>query len=231
MSATPAEHTMPMRYSVVIPAFNAADTIEETIRSVLAQTIQPEQIIVVDDGSTDGTGDVARRLSSIVLIVRQDNKGVGGATTTGLSIVETPLVATLDADDLWLPHKMVLQIEHLRLQPECQGVFCFLRTFGKGRERGEAEPGWSRTTMLIRTKAALRVGAVIDPPGGRGDMIDWIARAREMGLRFDMIEEVLALRRIRPGSLSYGRDATRDRGYAMVAWLAMQRRKQRSTPE
>lgn len=220
-----------MTYSVVVPAFNAVDTIEETVRSVLAQGIQPQQIIVVDDGSTDGTADAALRVSSMVRIIRQDNAGVGSATTVGLAAVETPLVATLDADDLWLPHKIATQIEYLRLHAECHGVFGSLRTFGEGKKGGEVGPGWSRTTMLIRTESALRVGPVIDPPGGRGDMIDWIARARDAGLRLDMIEEVLALRRIRPGSLSYGRDPARDRGYAMVAWLALQRRKQRSRPE
>jgi hypothetical protein len=60
-------------------------------------------------------------------------------------------------------------------------------------------------------------------------MIDWIARAREAGFVLDMIDEVLALRRIRPGSLSYGRDAARDRGYLEVARLAMLRRAQSKT--
>lgn len=222
---------MPMSYSVVVPAFNAADTIEETIHSALSQTIQPRQIIIVDDGSTDGTADRARRLAKIVGVIRQENAGVGRATTVGLAAVETPLVATLDADDLWLPHKIAAQIDHLRRHAECHGIFSFWRTFREGQKGGDVGPGWSRTTMLIRTKSALQIGPVIDPEGGRGDMIDWIARARDAGLRLDMIEDVLALRRIRPGSLSYGRDPVRDRGYAMVAWLALQRRKQRSTPE
>ena len=231
MSTSSSERSMPLPYTVVVPAFNAADTIGETLRSVLSQTVQPQQIILVDDGSTDGTADAARRINGMIRILRQDNAGVGKATTVGLAAVETQLVATLDADDLWLPHKIAAQIEHLRLQAECHGVFSFLRTFGDGQKGGDIGPGWSRTTMVIRTEAALRVGPVIDPPGGRGDMIDWIARAREAGLRLEMIEEVLALRRIRPGSLSYGRDPARDRGYAMVAWLALQRRKQRSAPE
>jgi glycosyltransferase involved in cell wall biosynthesis len=231
MSTISAEHSTPMSYSVVVPAFNAANTIEETIRSALSQTVQPQQVIIVDDGSTDGTADMARRLAKIVRVIRQENAGVGRATTVGLAAVETPLVATLDADDLWLPRKMAMQIEHLRLHAECHGVFTFWQTFGEGQKGGDAGPGWSRTTMLIRTKSALQVGPVIDPEGGRGDMIDWIARARDAGLRLDMIEEVLTLRRIRPGSLSYGRDPVRDRGYARVAWLALQRRKGRGTLE
>ena len=219
-----------MRYSVVIPAFNAAETIEETLRSVLAQTVRPQEVIVVDDGSTDATGEMARRSGDVVRVIRQDNAGVGRATTVGILAAQNPLLATLDADDLWLPHKIAAQIEHLRGDAGCHGVFSFWRTFGDGKKQ-EIGPGWSRTTMLIRTDAALRVGPVIDPPGGRGDMIDWIARARDCGLRLDMMEDVLTLRRILPGSLSYGRDPSRDRGYAKVAWLALQRRKQRSETE
>lgn len=231
MNMNPPSDRSPSPYTAVIPAFNAAATIVETIRSILAQTVQPRQIILVDDGSTDGTADAVRGLSDMIRIIRQDNAGVGRATTVGLAAVETPLVATLDADDLWLPHKVAAQMEHLHLHPECHGVFCLLRTFGENQQAGNTGPGWSRTTMLVQTEAALKVGPVIDPPGGRGDMVDWIARARDAGLRLDMMEEVLALRRIRPGSLSYGRDPARDRGYAKVAWLALQRRKQRSTPE
>jgi hypothetical protein len=61
-------------------------------------------------------------------------------------------------------------------------------------------------------------------------MIDWIARAREAGLALDMLDEALALRRIRPGSLSYGRDAARDRGYLEVARLAMLRARNKAGP-
>jgi len=220
-----------MHYTALIPAFNAADTIEEAIRSILTQSVAPRQVIVVDDGSTDETAELAGALSDIVRVIRQENKGVGSATTTGLAAVDTPFVATLDADDLWQPNKLALQFGHLQRNPDCDGVFGYMRTFGEGGKGGEVGPGWSRTTMLLGTEAAMRVGPVIDPPGARGDMIDWIARAREIGVRLDMIDEVLSLRRIRPGSLSYGRDKARDRGYAKVAWLALQRRKQKDRGE
>ncbi|RUY66189.1 glycosyltransferase family 2 protein, partial [Mesorhizobium sp. M7A.F.Ca.CA.001.05.1.1] len=76
----------------------------------------------------------------------------------------------------------------------------------------------------VRQEVVQSVGPIIDPPGGRGEMIDWIARVREAGFLLAMLDDVLALRRIRPGSLSYGRDPARDRGYIQVARLAMQRR-------
>lgn len=81
--------------------------------------------------------------------------------------------------------------------------------------------------MVIRKEVAATVGPIMDPVGGRGDMVDWIARAREAGFRLDMLDDVLALRRIRPESMSYGRD-NRDRGYLQVARQAMLRRQQKT---
>jgi hypothetical protein len=79
---------------------------------------------------------------------------------------------------------------------------------------------------MIRTENARAVGPVIDPPGRRGDMIDWFARARAASLDIAMLPEVLVLRRIRPDSLSYGRGA-RDIGYLHVAKAALDRRRAR----
>ena len=216
-------------YSVVIPAFNAAATIAETLRSVVAQSVKPEAIIVVDDGSTDDTVAVIRAMNLPVQVLRQENTGPGSATTRGFAALSSPLIATLDADDLWLPNKIEHQLAHLRRSPEAAGVFTHMRNFRDDRPDTAditPTPGWSRSTMMIRRDVADAVGPIVDPPGGRGEMIDWIARAREAGFVLDMLGEALALRRIRPGSLSYGRDAQRDRGYLEVVRLAMQRRAQ-----
>lgn len=214
-------------YSVVIPAFDAAQTIAAAIQSVLAQTVPPEQILVVDDGSGDATGAIAAAASSLVRVLRQDNAGVGSATTAGLAAVATSLVATLDADDVWLAEKMATQLDLLAADPACDGVFAAMRALLPDGRAGSVYSGMLRSTMLMRTAAARRVGAMIDPPGGCGDLIDWLARAREIGLRLRMVDTVLALRRIRPGSLSFARDAQRDRDYAYVAWLALKRRRER----
>lgn len=216
-------------YGVVIPAFNAAATITETLNSVLAQTVKADAIIVVDDGSTDDTVAVINAMSLPVKVLRQDNAGPGSATTRGFAGLSTLFVATLDADDLWLPNKIEKQLRHFGQFPEISGVFTHLRSFRDDRADAldpAPVPGWSRSTMMIRREIVETAGPIVDPQGGRGEMIDWIARVREAGFVLAMLDEVLALRRIRPGSLSYGRDPTRDRGYLEVARLAMQRRAQ-----
>lgn len=216
-------------YAVVIPAWNAQETLGEALDSVFKQDLLPEDVVVVDDGSTDDTARVVRRYGGRVRLVQQANQGCGAATNAGLACVSSPLVAFLDADDVWLPRKATAQIMRLEESPELAGVFCRANVF-----RGSlADPVvlraadvWGRTTLMVRTAAARSVGPMIDPPGGRGDMVDWLARAREQGLKFEMMPQEMALRRIRPGSLSYGRDAQRDRGYLEVVRRALERRRE-----
>ena len=217
-------------YGVVIPAFNAAATIAETLRSVAAQTVKPDEIVVVDDGSTDNTAEAVAASGVAVRYLRQDNAGPGHATTRGMAALASPIIATIDADDLWLPEKLERQLRHLAEHPDASGVFTHWLSFLDGEPESRAstpQPGWSRTTMAIRRETADTIGPIRDPVGGRGEMVDWIARVREAGFRLDMLDDVLALRRIRPGSLSYGRDI-RDRGYLQVARQALLRRQQQS---
>lgn len=217
---------MSSRYTVIIPAYNASRTLAESIASLRSQTAPPARILVVDDGSTDGTGDLVRALG--VEVFRQENQGPGAACNHALPHVETPFVAYLDADDLWLPEKAAAQLARLDSDAGLAATFGHLRLFLHGQPvapDARVQEGWGRTTMMIRTDIARAIGPVYDPPGGgRGEMIDWVARGREMGFRFEMSPAVVGLRRVIPGSLSYGRDA-RDGGYLEMARRALERRR------
>lgn len=215
-------------YAVVIPAWNAQETIAEALDSVLRQDIAPAEVVVVDDGSSDATADVVRSFGALVRLVQQSNQGCGTATNAGLACVSAPITAFLDADDVWLPGKAAAQLGRLAECAELAGVCARARIFRGALlqpEYGADADLWSRTTMMVRTEAARSIGPMIDPIGGRGDTIDWLARGREQGLRFEMMPLVMALRRIRPGSLSYGRDSAKDRGYIDVVRRALERRR------
>lgn len=217
-------------YSVVVPVYNGADTIGAAVASILAQTIAPEAIFVVDDGSTDATASVVRALGGPITLLQQDNAGPGPATTRGIQHVDTPLLATLDADDLWLPHKIEQQLAALDSSPDCSAVFGKLASFKDDPATADfagARDGWSRSTMLVRRDAALDAGAIGDLPGRAGEMIDWWARMREQGHVLTMLPDVLALRRIRAGSLTY-RNASLSGAYLQVARAALERRRQGS---
>ena len=221
---------MTLSYSVVIPAYNAAGTIAQAIESILRQTILPREIIVVDDGSTDETVAVVRGMPGKFTVVSQANGGPGAATTAGFRRVTTPFVATLDADDLWLPRKIALQATRFETDPGLAGVFSLARLFADGEAPAPGGNGpvrrlWTRTTLLFRTEAAREVGDFVDLPGRLGEMIDWLARSRDLGHRHAMVEEILALRRIRCGSLSHNLDPGRSRGYLFAVHATLQRRK------
>ena len=100
--------------SAVIPAYNAEKYIGRAIDSVLAQSHSPDEVIVVDDGSTDGTGEVVKGYGSSVRYIRQENAGASVARNAGIEAARGEWIAFLDADDYWLKDKLKLQIEHLR---------------------------------------------------------------------------------------------------------------------
>ena len=95
--------TMPVEISVVIPCFNAALHVSETLATLVPQRSRLHQIIVVDDGSTDDSGVIARRFSPAVQVLRQNNAGVSAARNTGLGAVTGTYALFLDADDLLAP--------------------------------------------------------------------------------------------------------------------------------
>jgi glycosyltransferase involved in cell wall biosynthesis len=218
---------MTMSYSVIIPGYNAADTIAETIESALRQTVSPARILVIDDGSTDATRMVAETFGGCVSVQSQANRGPGAAMSLGMRQCDSPLIASIDADDIWLPEKIQRQLDYLHRHPDCHGVFARMRHFGETVVSDVIQDGWGRSTMLIRRMVYDCLGDIVDPPGRRGEMIDWIAQARETGMELTMLPEVLALRRVSPSSLSAGRDSQRDRSYAQVAIAALRRKRAR----
>jgi len=112
--------------SVVTPTFNRSRLIERAIRSVQAQTFQDWEHIIVDDGSTDDTGEVVQRLaaadSRIKYVRTESNRGSSWARNAGVSNASSELVAFLDSDDEWLPEKLELQLSRMSSSPLDPGV-------------------------------------------------------------------------------------------------------------
>lgn len=105
--------------SVIIPTHNRRDFVREAIASVLAQTYQDFELIVVDDGSTDGTADAVREFPSTRYIF-QENRGVSVARNRGVEMSRGTLLAFLDSDDLWQPQKLAMQVAFFALHAEAQ---------------------------------------------------------------------------------------------------------------
>lgn len=105
--------------SVVVPAYNAEAFVETSVGSVLAQSFRDFELIVVDDGSTDGTSSRVRAYGDRVRLLGQQNRGVSAARNRGIAYARGRLVAFLDADDAWKPTKLERQLEELWRRPEC----------------------------------------------------------------------------------------------------------------
>jgi len=107
-----------MRISVVVPTFNRACTLPRALDSILGQSLPATEIIVVDDGSQDGTGDLIRRHYPQVRYLKQPNSGVSHARNRGIDAADGDWIAFLDSDDAWLPDKLAAQYTALRKQPD-----------------------------------------------------------------------------------------------------------------
>ena len=115
---------MQPKISVVVPCFNAAPYVVATLRSVLAQSGFDLEIVVVDDGSTDGSADVvAAAAMPEVTVLRRENRGAAAARNEGIANARYDWIAFADADDLWLPGKLQAQWALLAAQPDARMVY------------------------------------------------------------------------------------------------------------
>jgi glycosyltransferase involved in cell wall biosynthesis len=105
--------------SVIIPTYNRCAMLFEAIDSVLAQSFQAFELIVIDDGSTDGTAEQLMRLGETIRIERIEHRGPAAARNRGVALADAPLIAFLDSDDLWAPTKLERQLAFMRTNPGC----------------------------------------------------------------------------------------------------------------
>lgn len=114
------------KVSVIIPVYNRAKSIRDAVESALNQTYKDLEIIVVDDGSTDGTEDSIRDYieTSKIKYIFQENGGPGAARNAGINASKGEYIAFLDSDDLWLPEKITIQMEYLSTHRDIDVLFC-----------------------------------------------------------------------------------------------------------
>ncbi len=163
------------RVSVIIPTFNRGRVLEEAVASVLAQTFTDFELIVVDDGSTDGTHERLQRYGQRLTCVRQPNRGVSAARNAGLEQSSGELIALLDSDDLWRPGKLARQVAFFEHRPDaqiCQTEEIWIRR-GKRvnpKKRHRKPSGWifepSLALCLVSPSAVMMRRGVLETMGG-----------------------------------------------------------------
>lgn len=187
--------------SVVIPAFNAEDFLAEAIESVFANECTDLEVIVVDDGSSDRSAEIARRYP--VHLIVQANQGVSAARNVGYRAAHGEYFAGLDADDRWCAGKLEHQLQCLITDPSLDVVYGSVQQFRESpryEALGDPVPGRLPGTMLARRRAFEKVGA-FDESLVLGEFMDFIVRSREAGLKELVLEQVCLQRRIHGANL------------------------------
>jgi glycosyltransferase involved in cell wall biosynthesis len=174
----------PVTVSVVIPAYNAADFIERTLDSVLAQTYRSYEVIVVDDGSSDGTHQVVERWLARTGVkgrcIRQPNGKIAAARNTGMKASRGEFIALLDHDDLWDPHKLEVVMAEFQSHPDVDLICHNERITRNGKTVGVTRNGpWvedmyesllfkgntlSPSATVVRKAKALSIGGFRENP-------------------------------------------------------------------
>ena len=195
---------MPELVSVVVPVWNGAQFLAECLESLVAQDHAEIEIVVVDDGSTDESAEIAEGFAG-VRVLRRPHEGLGATRNAGIEAATGGLIAFCDADDTWKPSKARVQAAYLAAHPECDVVLCRQDTV---LEPGVTAPPWllpdqvrgdldgvSPTSGLFRREVLERIGGFTTTME-MGTDFNLLVRTRAAGFAIALIEEPLRTRRI-----------------------------------
>ncbi|HWD84682.1 MAG TPA: glycosyltransferase family A protein [Solirubrobacteraceae bacterium] len=224
---------VPGLVSVVMAALDEEEFIAEALESVLAQDYEPLEVIVVDDGSTDGTARIAAGFG--VPVLRLAHRGASQARNAGLEAARGEFWTIFDADDVMPPGRIGRQVAYLKEHPEVGMVLGLTEAFAT---EGQLRPAhWNADwddgpfpacagTMLAR-RAALELVGPYDPERAMSYDVEWLARAKDAGVRAGHLEEICLRYRIHPGNSSADKPAVYQ---SMLEVLRESVRRQRLRP-
>ncbi len=197
--------------SIIIPVYNGEKYLAEAIDSVLAQTYRPIEIIVVDDGSTDRSANIAKSFKE-VMYHHQSNLGVSVARNVVLASARGEFIAFLDADDRWATDKLVKQVNYLLKHGHIDYTIAYQRILV---EAGTTVPPFFKKDLLLNDHPAFVPSSlvvrkiVLEQIGGFDERyynfyedIEWFARARDAGIPMVILKETLLHRRMHGSNIS-----------------------------
>lgn len=219
--------------SAIIPVYNCERYVKEAIDSILAQTYRPIEIIVINDGSTDGSEAAANQFGSSIRYYDQQNKGLGATRNRGVELAEGHFVAFLDADDLWDKNKIEQQMKAFNEDPNLDMAFSYVQQFyapeletelrKKITYKEEIMKGYIASTLMIKRASIFKAGK-FETDWIIGEFLDWYMKAKEKRLTSVVISEVLAKRRIHDSNMG-----TRERhhrsDYVRIVKASLERRR------
>lgn len=206
--------------TVIIPVFNGERYIGAALASVRAQTRPVDEVIVVDDGSTDGTLDVLRNFPEVV-VLQQANAGPAAARNRGIEAAHGDYLAMLDADDMWPPNRNEVMAERLDEDPTLGLVLGYQRLL---IEPGAEIPAWvpagdpetidpetlpKPTGVFLTRRSTFATVGPFDEAMRHGEDTDWFLRSQDCGVRWGQIQDVVLVRRLHGRNLTNATAAQR----------------------
>lgn len=206
----------PLLISVIVPVHNGEKFLADALASIFAQDYRPIEVIVVDDGSTDSSGVIARCYPEVRYLY-EERQGSAVARNTGIDNSRGELIAFLDADDLWLPNKLSIQAADIAMHPE-NGYVC-----GRMKNFLEPEmtcPAWVDASTLVQSTEAIQLGTILarrslfetvgkfNPTYMQGQDTEWFFRLQESGVPVGSITDTVLLRRIHTNNISHNKSGS-----------------------
>ena len=196
--------------SVVMPVFNGERFLAQSIESVIRQDYRSIEIIIVDDGSTDKSAEIASSFSG-VRCVYQENRGNANARNRGIELAKGEFIAFIDQDDLWVPHKVSVHIKYLLEHIDIVFTVAHIRHF---LETGMEKPAWLRQDLLDKTRPDFAPGSLVARKSAfelvgkfnehykTSSDVDWFYLANDKKVPMVVLSDVLIHKRVHQSNLS-----------------------------
>jgi glycosyltransferase involved in cell wall biosynthesis len=218
--------------SVIVPCYNMSMFLDEAVASILAQNHDELEILIVDDGSTDDTAERVKQLPGPVRYLRQDNGGPAVARNRGLDAARHDLIAFLDADDLWPPDKLSIQLAELQADSSLDFVLGNQRHFGvrPGAPAASRDYDFDSAHFIFLLGCGLFRRRVFEKVGGFDESMrysedtDWFFRAREASAPYKLMPDVTVFYRRHERSMTHGRGAL-EKGFLAAIKKSLDRRR------
>jgi glycosyltransferase involved in cell wall biosynthesis len=205
--------------SVIIPTYNSASFLPQSVESVLHQTYANFEVIVVDDGSTDNTEAVLSPYRDAIRYIKKANSGPSGARNLGINEAKGEFIAFQDADDIWLPEKLQLQMDYLTSHPEIAVLYTDIiqfnhqgqLSFGLQERYGSIPSGYifeellvnhavTLSTVIVYRSCIYEVGTFDESLIGAEDYNFYLRLARKF--QFGFLNQALVQKRLHLNNLS-----------------------------
>jgi glycosyltransferase involved in cell wall biosynthesis len=222
------------KISVIISVYNGENYLRHAIESVLDQDYDNKEIIVLDDGSTDRTSEIAQQFGEQVIYIYQANKGLGAGRNTGLKASSGNYIAFLDHDDVWAPGKLSKQMDIMLSSHNDPLIFSHVQQFicpslsEHERKRLSVNqtvmPGYIAGTLLISRERFEQVGYFIEEKQV-GEFIEWYLRALEQNVPISLLNQIGLYRRVHTSNMGRQQDLYKRTDYLKILKASLDRRR------